>query len=252
MINTKTMYTKDLKEIAKIAEKIKYNKEHPKFNMQHNSYSDYNNLILLDKKLKELGYLTTKGERYPKNGLEIGTQSFLQAIYDSIDRSGVDSIAKTATALEMLGIKKIKFCPFDINENMSLKSGIHIVGMMHVPVSYREKLYTDGSFVYKNVPTTNDYYINDLIVNKYFLKITTNPYFHINKVNTNDSFAVIKQFDIVDDLPSIEEVISSKHPMVKTVFRDPRPWDSNYPVTEVFDKFDQNEEFQEKYKVLMK
>ena len=229
------LHTSDLKEVVKDIKVIAYNKNYPKSNMQGNSYSFKINLATLVTRFSKLGYSIQKGNRRPTNETEVGIQSFLQSIYDSIDRSGVDSLAKTVTALEMLGIENIKYCPYNITTEMILKP--------------MEKLYTDGTFMYRHMATVNCYDIDNLTFNKYLLKVNKNPDY---TVNVEDSYAILRTLDIVDDLPNVDELALLEYPLVMPIVKEPIEWGASYPAREVFNKFDQNKEFQERYKVLMK
>ena len=151
----------------------------------------------------------------------------LQSIYDG--QVGIhkkrSTFYETIYALNDLGVKNIAFNKRNTDSFDSLKA--HTNELSDRDFFY--KVYTDGSFI------ADTYY-------EYVSKVQDETYIMDLKIDRNSSILSsnisLVRFDIVDKLPTKEEIIRFSAPKIKNANTDVRDWTSLPRVFEVFDNFD--------------
>lgn len=207
------------------------------------SYTNENfmkNLILLRGILAEEHIDIGPLERHPKYTPQIGAASLLQSIYEI--KVGIHhkkaAFYENIYAFDELGVKNLSFHP--IQTSYERYPFIEQKGSM----CRVHKLLTDGNFILSSSKYTNkiEYHMSDIKDANYLLELSL---IKDNKdVLLHSSKAIIKNFNMLEQLPEKKEVEKFSFPKKEILLQKSLDWDETPRTKQEFTKFDkENSEF---------
>lgn len=212
------------------------------------NYSDevfFKNLISLRGFLKEENVDVGALERSPECIPQIGAASLLQSIYDI--KVGIHhkkaAFYENIYALDELGIKTLSFHPIQASyKEFPFLEDTDSIGRIH-------KILTDGTFILSSSKYGNKltYDMSNIENANYLLEIS------LIKENKNvvlhSSKAIIKNFNVMNALPTKEEIEAFSFPKKEIVLQGSLDWDEIPRVKQTFQTFDKNNSEFAKYLV---